>query len=195
MRVTAVGVRTRLAGLADLTRSCDSPHQPACTGDAEGRPDHCDDRGLDRSGLPHRRTGARNTDLQNAVTFVIGVTESALVPEALLPMVRHFPWRSGLSGSRSVMRLFATLSPSKPWALSPTSAPTRPAPSHETRCRSSTCGRQRAPCRSTESLATHRSRQSLARTRPVKELNDSSGSTRLLQRKCRRGERLVGRAR
>jgi calcium-translocating P-type ATPase len=85
MRVTAVGVRTRLAGLADLTRSVTRPTSPLAL---EMR------RVVRTIATIAVSTGVAflivalvaQTDLQNAVTFAIGVTV-ALVPEALLPTV------------------------------------------------------------------------------------------------------------
>jgi calcium-translocating P-type ATPase len=84
-RVTAVGVHTRLAGLADLTRSVVRPTSPLAL---EMK------RVVRTISMIAISTGAAfliaalvaEIDLQNAVTFSIGVTV-ALVPEALLPTV------------------------------------------------------------------------------------------------------------
>ncbi len=85
IQVTAVGVHTRLAGLADLTRSVVRPTSPLAL---EMK------RVVRTISAIAISTGVAflvialvaHTDLQNAVTFAIGVTV-ALVPEALLPTV------------------------------------------------------------------------------------------------------------
>jgi magnesium-transporting ATPase (P-type) len=85
IRVTAVGVHTRLAGLAALTRSVVRPTSPLAV---EMK------RVVRTISTIAISTGVAflivalvaQTDLQNAVTFAIGVTV-ALVPEALLPTV------------------------------------------------------------------------------------------------------------
>jgi len=85
IKVTAVGVHTRLAGLADLTRSVVRPTSPLAL---EMK------RVVRTISAIAISTGVAflvialiaQTDLQNAVTFAIGVTV-ALVPEALLPTV------------------------------------------------------------------------------------------------------------
>ncbi len=85
MQVTAVGTHTRLASLADLTRSVTRPASPLAL---EMR------RVVWTIATIAIATGVvflvaalvARSDLQNAVTFAIGVTV-ALVPEALLPTV------------------------------------------------------------------------------------------------------------
>jgi calcium-translocating P-type ATPase len=85
MRVTAVGTHTRLASLADLTRSVTRPASPLAL---EMR------RVVWTIATIAISTGVvfliaalvARSDMQNAVTFAIGVTV-ALVPEALLPTV------------------------------------------------------------------------------------------------------------
>ncbi len=85
IKITAVGVHTRLAGLAELTRSVVRPTSPLAL---EMK------RVVRTISTIAISTGVAflivalvaQADLQNAVTFAIGVTV-ALVPEALLPTV------------------------------------------------------------------------------------------------------------
>ncbi len=85
IRVTAVGVHTRLAGLADLTRSVVRPTSPLAL--EMKRVVRTISTIAISTGLAFLIVAlVAQSDLQNAVTFAIGVTV-ALVPEALLPTV------------------------------------------------------------------------------------------------------------